>query len=194
MSSFCRGCAAGAILLLLWLLSPAELRPDKVWIQNDSCAAGIVPSTLEMAFGGLGRPQILVSVAQTNLGRVANANWGGGVNPDKASRSLPNRKVSLTFAVGGSRLVVNVRAAEPGGFPFPNTPAGAAAKGWILPQWLTTDRRVQRTTFGEGIEILANFGPEAFHCGDTIVRQGSIVVKRQDARLQAYVAQSTVQL
>jgi len=118
---------------LLWLIPQAELKADKIWIQNDSCAAGVDPSTLEVVLGGAGRPQTLISAAQTNLGPVAKADWGGSIKPGRASWSLPDQRVSLTFALEGNRLIVHVLAAEPGKFTFPIIPVGAAAKGWILP-------------------------------------------------------------
>jgi hypothetical protein len=127
------GHASVALWLPLCLLSSGPLNAGpRFWLQNGSCSAGYDPFTLEVVLGGLGRPQTLVSVAQTNLGRVANADWGT-LNPSKARWSLPDRKVSLSFAVEGNRLVVHVVAAEPGEFTFPILPASAPAKGWILP-------------------------------------------------------------
>ena len=75
------------------------------------------------------QPAIPVSVAQTNLGRVVglersatNAHW-----------SLPERKVSVTLAMVGNRLLTQLLATEPGEFTFPVLPETASAKGWILP-------------------------------------------------------------
>ncbi|MGO8929579.1 MAG: glycoside hydrolase [Limisphaerales bacterium] len=57
-------------------------------------------------------------------------------------------------------------------------------------QWLTPDAAVQRTTFGDNIEMVANFGPGDFRYGDTTLRKESILVKRRDSgRTQVYVAQ-----
>jgi len=48
-------------------------------------------------------------------------------------------------------------------------------------QWLTPDGAVQRTTFGDSIEMVANFGPSDFQYGDTMLRGQSILVKRRDS-------------
>jgi hypothetical protein len=57
-------------------------------------------------------------------------------------------------------------------------------------QWLTPDAMVQRTTFGDKIEMVANFGPGAFRYGDTTLGKESILVKRLDSgKTQTYVPQ-----
>jgi hypothetical protein len=57
-------------------------------------------------------------------------------------------------------------------------------------QWLTPDGTVQRTTFGDSIEMVANFGPGDFRYGDTTLGKESILVKRRDSgKTQAYVPQ-----
>src|ERR1017187_806799 len=99
------GYATGAIVLSLWLVSPAGLLAGgKIWIQSNSCLAKIDTFTLEVALRSGNHLEMLASVAQTNLGRVANADWGASINPSKARWSLPDKKVSLTFAVEGNRL------------------------------------------------------------------------------------------
>src|SRR5262249_39246670 len=45
---------------------------------------------------------------------------------------------------------------------------------------LTPDGMVQRTVFGDKIEIVANFGTEDFHHGDAVIGKQSIWVKRRD--------------
>jgi hypothetical protein len=55
---------------------------------------------------------------------------------------------------------------------------------------LTPDGTVQRTTFGEGIELVANFGSGDFQYGDITVGKESIVVTRRDTgKTQVYVPQ-----
>ena len=55
---------------------------------------------------------------------------------------------------------------------------------------LTPDGTVQRTTFGEGIELVANFGSGDFQYGDITLGKESIVVKRRDTgKTQVYVPQ-----
>ena len=49
-------------------------------------------------------------------------------------------------------------------------------------QWLTPDGTVQRTSFGNKIEILANFGSTAFQAGDTHVATRSILIKGQNLK------------
>jgi hypothetical protein len=57
-------------------------------------------------------------------------------------------------------------------------------------QWLTPDRAVQRATFGDNIEMVANFSANDFRYGDTILRAESILVKRLDSgKTQAYIPQ-----
>ena len=53
-------------------------------------------------------------------------------------------------------------------------------------QWLTPDRMVQRTTFGEQLELVANFGTADFRHGETIVHKQSIVAERRGAKPQEY--------
>ena len=48
-------------------------------------------------------------------------------------------------------------------------------------RWLTPDGAVQRTTFGANIEIVANFDTEDFLYGDSVLRKGSVTVKRRDS-------------
>jgi hypothetical protein len=48
-------------------------------------------------------------------------------------------------------------------------------------QWLMPDATVQRTTFGDKIEMVANFGPGDFRYGDTTLGKESILVKRLDS-------------
>ncbi|MGD0262307.1 MAG: glycoside hydrolase [Verrucomicrobiota bacterium] len=57
-------------------------------------------------------------------------------------------------------------------------------------QWLTPDGAVQRTTFGDQIELVANFGPGDFRYGDTTLGQKSILVTRRDSgKTQVYAPQ-----
>ncbi len=57
-------------------------------------------------------------------------------------------------------------------------------------QWLTADGTVQRTTFGDTIEIVANFGSADFRYGDTALVPESLLVKRRgNSRTQVYVPQ-----
>jgi hypothetical protein len=54
-------------------------------------------------------------------------------------------------------------------------------------QWLTPDGTVQRTTFGDSVEIVANFGTADFQYGSTTLGRESILVKRRDnGRVEAY--------
>ncbi len=128
----CPGKSALLVSTLL-LCAVGSFAGDKVVLHGSSCLVGIDPSTLEVTLQCRNHPEMLVSAAQTNLGRVANADWGGNGKPCKARWSLPDRKVSLTFAAERDRLVVHLLAAEPGEFTFPIIPAGAPAKAWILP-------------------------------------------------------------
>jgi hypothetical protein len=47
-------------------------------------------------------------------------------------------------------------------------------------QWLTPGGEVQRTVFGDRIELVANFSASDFKHGDTTLGPRSIVVKRGD--------------
>ncbi len=128
---FLRWCyAANALWLLLWLLGPSELSAaDKVWIRNSSCATGVAPSTLEVVLRDGNQPEVLVSVAQTNLGRVADLEQHAA----RVRWTLPDRKVTISLQLQGTRLHAHVLSAAPGEFTFPILPAAAPAKGWILP-------------------------------------------------------------
>jgi len=101
----------------------------ETWIQNRFCAVAFDPATLAVALRSGEQPAIRVSVTQTNLGRVANVEC----HASKASWSLPDRRVSVTLELEGSRLLAHVLAEEPGEFTFPIVPASAPAQGWILP-------------------------------------------------------------
>jgi hypothetical protein len=48
-------------------------------------------------------------------------------------------------------------------------------------QWLTPDGMVQRTTFGDNIEIVADFGTAEFRYGDTTLGKESVLVRRRDS-------------
>ena len=57
-------------------------------------------------------------------------------------------------------------------------------------EWLAPDGTVQRTTFGNQIELVANFGLSDFQYGDTTLRKESILVKWRDGgKVQKYVPQ-----
>ena len=98
-------------------------------IQHDRCSATVDPATLETHLKGGDRPAVLVSVAQTNLGRIADLQTSAA----RARWSLPDRKVTVTFELKDNRLLAHVLATDPGEFTFPVIPETAAAKGWILP-------------------------------------------------------------
>ncbi|MGD0910229.1 MAG: glycoside hydrolase, partial [Candidatus Acidiferrales bacterium] len=56
--------------------------------------------------------------------------------------------------------------------------------------WLTPDATVQRATFGDQIEMVANFGPRDFRYGDTTLGPESILARRRDSgKTQVYVPQ-----
>jgi hypothetical protein len=57
-------------------------------------------------------------------------------------------------------------------------------------QWLTPDGTVQRTTFGDSIELVANFGSGDFRYDDTTLGKESILVTRRGSgKTQVYVPQ-----
>jgi hypothetical protein len=57
-------------------------------------------------------------------------------------------------------------------------------------QWLTDDRMVQRTTFGDGLELTANFGDGAYRAGTVDVPAHSIVARQPNrAAVSIYAAQ-----
>ena len=125
MRSAAKIVASIAALFLSTGLNAAEL----ISIHNDGCSASIDPATLEIHLKSGAWPAVLVSAAQTNLGGIADLEKGAA----RATWSLPDRKVSVTFALQGDRLLAHVLATEPGEFIFPIIPATASAKGWILP-------------------------------------------------------------
>ena len=83
---------------------------EKIWVQNGSCAAGVEPLTLEVLLRGGNYPEMLVSAAQANLGRVANLER----HATEAKWSLPERGVWVTLKLEGQRLLAHILAAEPG--------------------------------------------------------------------------------
>ena len=101
----------------------------EVSIRNSLCTVVFDPATLAMTLQSGDRTAIPVSAAQTNLGSVAGLERSAA----RAQWSLPDRKVSVTLELAGSRLLAHILAEEPGQFTFPIIPATAAAKGWILP-------------------------------------------------------------
>jgi len=57
-------------------------------------------------------------------------------------------------------------------------------------QWLTPDGTVQRTTFGDSIEIVANFGLTDFrYSGTTLGKESILVTRRGGGKTQVYVPQ-----
>jgi len=129
-----RNFAAAALLLSAGLLAArGAFAGGLICLQSNSCQARVDPSRLEVALRNGSQPEMIVSAAQTNLGRVADLRFDRELNPGTASWTLPGRKVTLTFTVTENRLAVHVRATEPGEFTFPVIPAGGPAKAWILP-------------------------------------------------------------
>ncbi|HOX55722.1 MAG TPA: glycoside hydrolase [Candidatus Paceibacterota bacterium] len=128
------GHGGGALLLLLGALFPGGL-PARggYYIQSTNSVARFDPATLEVALRSGNLREVVVSAAQTNLGRVANLIFDRDMNPSKARWSFPDRQISLSLAMEETRLSIHVLAAEPGEFTFPILPARAPASGWILP-------------------------------------------------------------
>ena len=116
---------ATAISLLAVRLNAAE----QISIGSDGCSVTFDPRTLEVNLQHGQLPSILVSAAQTNLGRVS----GLETSATRAQWSLPDRGIALTLQLDGNRLLAHVLAAEPGDFTFPVIPESASTKGWILP-------------------------------------------------------------
>jgi hypothetical protein len=57
-------------------------------------------------------------------------------------------------------------------------------------QWLTPDGTVQRTAFGDSIEMVANFGPGDFRYGSTALSKDTILVTRRGSgKTQVYSPQ-----
>ena len=45
-------------------------------------------------------------------------------------------------------------------------------------QWLSEDKRVQCTEFGDTVEILANFGTDAFGYKDVVILAQSVIARQ----------------
>jgi Glycosyl hydrolases related to GH101 family, GH129 len=56
-------------------------------------------------------------------------------------------------------------------------------------QWLSPDHMVQRTAFGDQLELVANFGTEDFLYGETTIHRRSILATRRDGKPKEYVPQ-----
>ena len=69
-----------------------------------------------------------MSVAQTNLGPVANL----VTNVTNAAWSYPDRKISITLRLDGGGLLAHIQAEETGDFTFPIIPETDSTKAWIL--------------------------------------------------------------
>ena len=55
-------------------------------------------------------------------------------------------------------------------------------------EWLTTAGTVQRTTFGDKIEMTANFGPTEFRLGATTLAKDTVQAKwRETGETRTYV-------
>jgi len=119
----------GLVLPFLFLVSESLNASTEISIQNSVCRVVFDPVTLAVTLQSGSHPAILVSAAQTNLGNVA----GLERSATGARWSLPERKVSVTLELEGSRLLAHVLAAEPGEFTFPVIAETASARGWILP-------------------------------------------------------------
>jgi hypothetical protein len=51
-------------------------------------------------------------------------------------------------------------------------------------QWLTADRTVQQTVFGDRVQLIANFGEQEFRRGDLRVPPKSVVARWPEAGRQ----------
>jgi hypothetical protein len=119
-----------SIVISCFLLPSGTLNAgEQLSIQNNRCSVAFNPVTLEVKLKSGDQPAILVSAAQTDLGRIA----GLESSATRARWSFPDRKVAVTLELEGNRLLAHVLAGEPGEFTFPIIPATASAKGWILP-------------------------------------------------------------
>ncbi len=117
-------------LLLLPTFSTACLAAE-ISLHSDYAAATLDPSTLKVTFQTTGRPAIVLSEAQTNLGPFTLPE----TNATTAKVSFPDKNTSITFTLETNRLYVHVLATQPGKFTFPVFSGGAPAKGWILPMF-----------------------------------------------------------
>jgi hypothetical protein len=105
----------GLLLPFLFLVSGSLNASTEISIQNSVCRVVFDPVTLAVTLQSGSHPAILVSSVQTNLGNVA----GLERSAIRARWSLPERKISVTLELEGSRLLAHVLAAEPGEFTFP---------------------------------------------------------------------------
>jgi hypothetical protein len=46
-------------------------------------------------------------------------------------------------------------------------------------EWMTADRQLQRSIFGGGVEVIANFGDSAAQSGRDRIPAGSVLIRRQ---------------
>jgi hypothetical protein len=165
-----------SIVISCFLLPSGTLNAgEQLSIQNNRCSVAFNPVTLEVKLKSGDQPAILVSAAQTNLGRIAGLESSAA----RARWSLPDRKVAVTLELEGNRLLAHVLAGEPGDFTFPIIPATASARGWILPlfegvyapcgdsQWASflTNRGELNTTADLTLPFLAlDYGSSTLTC------------------------------
>ena len=123
-------CVVAVLASLLWLaVCQGQSAGVELVIQNNACTVRVDPATLAVSLQSGDHPALVVSAPQTNLGRVANLER----QTTRAAWALPERKLSVTLALEGRRLLAHLLATEAGSFTFPVLSETAAVKGWILP-------------------------------------------------------------
>ena len=119
----------GTASSLGWLLSATPTARGDLAIQDGADSASFDPGSLAVTLTHAPYPAVMVSLGQTNLGKVANLEQNGA----RAQWSLPDQNVTVTLELTNGQLFAHILAQEPGQFTFPILPATNSTRGWILP-------------------------------------------------------------
>ena len=98
-------------------------------LKDDRCSVRFEPASLQISIQETGQRWVPVSVAQTNLGPVANL----AASATNAGWSFPDEKISVAIAVDGKGMRAHIQSENSGSFTFPIIPGNDSAKAWILP-------------------------------------------------------------
>ncbi len=119
--------------LIIWPIAFCTIATtgSGVVLQNNLCQIVVDPASLEVTINERGKAGIQASVAQKNLGPVANLT----ASSTNAAWSYPEKKTSVSLVLDGPCFSAHIQAESPGEFTFPVIPGTAPARAWILPMF-----------------------------------------------------------
>ena len=175
---------------LLWCSLCQPAIAGEVVLRNPAMTVTVDPSTLELRVTPTGKTEIMVSAPSPKAGQVSNLQQ----SESRASWRLSDPGLAVTLDLEADGLEVRFRSDEVGELSWPIYSPLHRELG-LLPltgfQWLTADRTVQQTVFGDRVQLVANFGEQEYRRDDLRVPTRSVVVRwPETGRQLLYTASS----